>query len=120
MDTPCFVYDFPASQASLAKISFKDPRVAERFECYYKGIELANGFHELTDVEQQKLRFINDNELRQQLGMDTRTIDDNFISALAYGLPECSGVALGIDRLIMLALSANKIDDVITFPVSIA
>lgn len=120
VDTPCFVYDFPASQASLAKISLEDPRVAERFECYYKGIELANGFHELTDVEQQKLRFVKDNELRQQLGMDKRAIDDNFISALAYGLPECSGVALGVDRLIMLALSANKIDDVITFPVSIA
>lgn len=120
VDTPCFVYDFPASQASLAKISLEDPRVAERFECYYKGIELANGFHELTDVEQQKLRFVKDNELRQQLGMDKRAIDDNFISALAYGLPECSGVALGIDRLIMLTLSANKIDDVITFPISIA
>ena len=120
VDTPCFVYDFPASQASLAKISTDDPRVAERFECYYKGIELANGFHELTDVEQQKLRFIKDNEIRQQLGMDKRAIDENFISALESGLPECSGVALGIDRLIMLALSTNKIDDVITFPVSIA
>ena len=117
---PCFVYDFPASQASLAKISTKDPRVAERFECYFKGIELANGFHELTDAEQQKQRFINDNEIRQQLDMEKRAIDERFISALEYGLPACSGVALGIDRLIMLALSAEKIDDVITFPVSIA
>ena len=117
---PCFVYDFPASQASLAKISTKDPRVAERFECYFKGIELANGFHELTDAEQQKQRFINDNEIRQQLDMEKRAIDERFISALEYGLPACSGVALGIDRLIMLALSVEKIDDIITFPVSIA
>lgn len=120
IDAPCFVYDFPASQASLAKISTKDPRVAERFECYFKGIELANGFHELTDAEQQKQRFINDNEIRQQLDMEKRAIDERFISALEYGLPACSGVALGIDRLIMLALSVEKIDDIITFPVSIA
>ena len=116
-DIPCFVYNFPASQASLAKISREDPRVAERFECYFKGIELANGFNELTDVEQQKLRFEKDNEIRAQLDKSPQAIDQNFISALEHGLPACAGVALGIDRLVMLALSASKIDQVITFPI---
>lgn len=114
---PCFVYNFPASQASLAKISFKDPRVAERFECYFKGIELANGFHELTDVAQQKLRFEQDNQTRTTLGKIEQDIDQHFISALEHGLPACAGVALGIDRLVMLALTVNKIDQVITFPI---
>tara|TARA_R110000744_G_scaffold230803_3_gene348973 strand:- start:124 stop:1083 length:960 start_codon:yes stop_codon:yes gene_type:complete len=114
---PCFVYNFPANQASLAKISSKDERVAERFECYFKGIELANGFHELIDVEQQKLRFEQDNIIRAQLDKTKQHIDDNFIAALEYGLPPCAGVALGIDRLVMLALSANKIDQVITFSI---
>jgi len=114
---PCFVYNFPASQASLAKISLKDPRVAERFECYFKGIELANGFHELTDVAQQKLRFEQDNQTRTTLGKIEQDIDQHFISALEHGLPACAGVALGIDRLVMLALTVNKIDQVITFPI---
>lgn len=117
---PCFVYDFPASQASLAKINTEDERVAERFECYFKGIELANGFHELTDAEQQKLRFGQDNETRAQLGKAPNKIDQNFISALEHGLPKCAGVALGIDRLMMLALSVNKIDQVLTFPIDSA
>lgn len=119
-DIPCFVYNFPASQASLAKISTQDTRVAERFECYFKGIELANGFHELTDVQQQKLRFEQDNDIRSQLGKARHDIDDNFIAALEYGLPACAGVALGIDRLVMLALSVSKIDQVITFPIESA
>jgi len=117
-DIPCFVYNFPASQASLAKISVEDPRVAERFECYFKGIELANGFHELTDVEQQKLRFEQDNEIRAQLGKQAQDIDKHFISALANGLPDCAGVALGIDRLVMLATSAVNIEQVMTFPIT--
>ena len=117
-NAPCFVYNFPASQASLAKISSQDLRVAERFECYFKGIELANGFHELTDAKQQKLRFEQDNEIRAQLGKAKHMIDENFISALEHGLPSCAGVALGIDRLIMLALSASKIDQVITFSIA--
>ena len=85
--------------------------------CYFKGIELANGFHELIDVEQQKLRFEQDNIIRAQLDKTKQHIDDNFIAALEYGLPPCAGVALGIDRLVMLALSANKIDQVITFSI---
>ncbi len=117
-DVPCFVYNFPASQASLAKISYSDSSVAERFECYYKGIELANGFHELTDANQQQSRFQRDNEIRLQLGKPQQEIDQYFISALESGLPSCAGVALGIDRLVMLALSADSIDQVLTFPIT--
>lgn len=119
-ELPCFVYHFPASQASLAKISVNDPRVAERFECYFKGIELANGFHELTDAALQKSRFEQDNKTRKQFGKVQRAIDENFISALACGLPACAGVALGIDRLVMLALSVNNIEQVLTFPIESA
>lgn len=116
-ELPCFVYNFPASQASLAKISLEDDHVAERFECYFKGIELANGFHELTDCVQQKLRFKQDNETRVRLGKVEQHIDDKFLSALKHGLPACAGVALGIDRLVMLSLAVQTIDEVITFSI---
>ncbi|MGB1263818.1 MAG: elongation factor P--(R)-beta-lysine ligase [Cognaticolwellia sp.] len=115
--TPCFIFNFPASQASLAKISHTDPRVAERFECYFKGVELANGFNELTDANTQLERFQQDNCLRIKQGKEARTIDNNFIAALAHGLPDCAGVALGVDRLIMLALEASHIDQVLSFPI---
>jgi len=114
---PCFVYNFPIEQASLAKVCPSDGRVAQRFECYYKGLELANGFNELTDVDIQEARFVNDNKKRQQLGLPEREIDTNFIDALHLGLPQCSGVALGIDRLMMIALDKSSIEDVITFPI---
>ncbi|NQY62544.1 MAG: elongation factor P--(R)-beta-lysine ligase [Alteromonadaceae bacterium] len=114
---PCFVYNFPRSQASLAKINQDDPRVADRFECYYLGIELANGFHELTDASQQLQRFEQDNIKRVASKLPVRPIDHSFINALENGLPECSGVALGIDRLIMLALQIENIEQVLTFPI---
>jgi len=114
---PCFIYNFPKSQASLAKICSNDNRVAQRFECYYKGIELVNGFNELTNHKEQLARFQQDNVCRSEFGLKENTIDENFISALSFGLPQCSGVALGIDRLIMLALKAEHIDQVISFPV---
>lgn len=113
---PAFVYDFPASQAALAKINAKDPRVAERFEVYYKGIELANGFNELDDGEEQLARFVADNQKRRSLGLEMQPIDSHLIDALNAGLPACAGVALGIDRLIMLALGAEHIDQVTAFP----
>ena len=116
-ERPCFVYNFPANQASLAKISSQDERVAERFECYFKGIELANGFNELTDAKQQKHRFDQDNRTRAELGKKQGVIDKNFLSALEHGLPQCSGVALGVDRLLMLAFDADSIDQVISFPI---
>lgn len=114
---PCFVYNFPASQAALACISQEDPRVAERFEVYYKGIELANGFHELTDHAEQALRFQSDNHKRQLAGLASKPIDHRFIAALQHGLPACAGVALGLDRLAMLALDADHIDKVISFSI---
>ncbi|WP_047049239.1 elongation factor P--(R)-beta-lysine ligase [Vibrio mexicanus] len=114
-DVPAFVYDFPASQAALAKINLEDPRVADRFEVYFKGIELANGFHELTDSSEQLQRFQSDNRMRNQMGLEEQPIDHHLIEALTCGLPNCAGVALGIDRLIMLALGCKHIDGVITF-----
>ena len=103
-DKPTFVYHFPASQASLAQISTEDHRVAERFEVYYKGIELANGFHELTDAREQQQRFEQDNRKRAARGLPQQPIDTNLLEALKVGMPDCSGVALGVDRLVMLAL----------------
>lgn len=116
-DRPTFVYHFPASQASLAQISTEDHRVAERFEVYFKGIELANGFHELTDAREQQQRFDQDNRKRAARGLPQQPVDANLIEALKAGLPDCSGVALGVDRLIMLALGANQLADVIAFTV---
>ncbi|ELZ0585287.1 elongation factor P--(R)-beta-lysine ligase [Yersinia enterocolitica] len=119
-DKPAFVYHFPASQASLAVISTEDHRVAERFEVYFKGIELANGFHELTDGDEQLKRFEQDNRSREKRSLPQHPIDMNLIDALKHGLPDCSGVALGVDRLVMLALGAERLSDVIAFPVNIA
>ncbi|MCW8332801.1 elongation factor P--(R)-beta-lysine ligase [Vibrio paucivorans] len=113
---PVFVYDFPASQAALAKINERDNRVADRFEVYFRGIELANGFHELDNPVEQLSRFEQDNALRVKMGLKPQPIDHNFIDALKAGLPECAGVALGIDRLIMLALGYEHIDSVTAFP----
>ena len=114
-DRPCFVLDFPASQAALAKISPTNPLVAERFELYFQGIELANGFHELTDGAEQLTRFEQDNAKRKNIGLEMMPIDQNFIAAINSGLPTCAGVALGIDRLLMLALGCSKIEQVIAF-----
>lgn len=117
---PAFVYDFPASQAALAKINLQDPRVADRFEVYFKGIELANGFHELDNPKEQLKRFESDNAKRIEMGLNPQPIDHNLIAALESGLPECAGVALGIDRLIMLAIGCDHIDQVTAFPFPIA
>ncbi|HGS5464567.1 TPA: elongation factor P--(R)-beta-lysine ligase [Vibrio parahaemolyticus] len=119
-DVPAFVYDFPASQAALAKINPQDHRVADRFEVYFKGIELANGFHELDNPKEQLARFEQDNAKRIEMGLKPQPIDYHLISALEAGLPDCAGVALGIDRLIMLALGCDHIDQVTAFPFPIA
>ncbi|TOF78579.1 elongation factor P lysine(34) lysyltransferase [Vibrio parahaemolyticus] len=119
-DVPAFVYDFPASQAALAKINPQDHRVADRFEVYFKGIELANGFHELDNPKEQLARFKQDNAKRIEMGLKPQPIDYHLISALEAGLPDCAGVALGIDRLIMLALGCDHIDQVTAFPFPIA
>lgn len=116
-EKPAFVYHFPASQAGLAEISSEDHRVAERFEVYFKGVELANGFRELTGDSEQRQRFEQDNLKRAQSGLPHRPIDNNLLDALHHGMPDCSGVAMGVDRLMMLALGAESLSDVMAFPV---
>lgn len=112
-----FLYDYPVSQAALARLSPRDPAVAERFELYLNGIELANGFHELGDAAEQRRRFEHDNIRRRALGLPERPIDERLLAALEHGLPEVSGVALGVDRLVMLAAGATSLDDVLAFPI---
>lgn len=116
LEQPCFIYDFPASQAALAKLSPDDPRLAQRFEVFYQGMELANGFHELIDAEEQYQRFVADNQRRQERGLATVPIDQSFIQALQHGIPSCAGIALGVDRLLMLQLAETDIGNVISFP----
>lgn len=111
---PVVVTHFPASQASLATLS-DDAKHANRFEVYYLGIELANGFNELQDPKLQEARFCADNQKRQQLGLRTKVLDPHFMAALHAGLPACSGVAMGLDRLFMLALNKSHIKDVLSF-----
>lgn len=118
IDKPCFIYNFPASQAALAKLSATDERVAERFEVYFRGAELANGFNELSAAREQRQRFETDNEKRRVANLPVKPIDENFLSALDAGLPSCAGVALGIDRLLMLKTNAKHIQEVINFTVS--
>ncbi|MCQ1059381.1 elongation factor P--(R)-beta-lysine ligase [Photobacterium sp. ZSDE20] len=117
---PAFVYDFPASQAALAQINPQDSRVAERFEVYFRGVELANGFHELSDGDEQLSRFEADNCKREEMGLAPQPIDMRLIEALRAGFPDCAGVALGVDRLIMLSLGVDHIDQVSAFPITIA
>lgn len=117
INEPCFIYNFPVAQASLATISEEDNRVAQRFECYYHGIELVNGFNELTDADEQVARFETDNTKRNSQGLEHRPIDNNFIAALNHGLPQCSGVALGVDRLVMLAIGLKDISEVQSFSI---
>jgi lysyl-tRNA synthetase class 2 len=110
---PVFIYNFPTLQASLARIQ---GNVAERFELYINGMELANGFHELTEAKEQRQRFERDNQQRQQRGKQPVSIDENFLIALEQGgLPGCAGVALGLDRLMMLISGASQIDDIVSF-----
>lgn len=116
LEQPCFIYDFPASQSALAKIRCRDDgvSVAERFEIYYKGIELANGFHELSSSREQLERFEVELMARKLNKQHLTALDHRFIESLDY-LPACAGVALGIDRLIMLALDKKSIKEVLSF-----
>ncbi len=116
MPVACFVYNYPADQAALARIRPDDPPVAERFELYIQGVELANGFYELTDAAEQRDRFVQENQQRQKAGLDEMPLDEKFLAALQHGMPDCSGVALGLDRLLMIALQKQSIDEVIAFP----
>jgi len=115
-ERPVFVYDYPASQAALARLCPEEPRLAERFELYIAGIELCNGYHELLDAAEQRTRFEKANDQRRSDGREPLAPDERLLEALESGLPECSGVALGFDRLVMLALGADSIDEVLPFP----
>lgn len=111
-----FIYNYPASQASLAQLDPIDPLVAQRFELYYRGVELANGFHELADEQQQRARFNAENQVRAKNGDPMMALDERLLAALAEGLPDCAGVALGLDRLLMLLGKADALSEVISFP----
>ena len=115
-----FVYAYPVSQAALARVSPDDPRVAERFELYLHGIELCNGYHELTDAAELARRNGRQSALRQARGLPPLPQESRLIHAMQHGLPPCSGVAVGLDRLLMLALQASQLADVIAFPIEIA
>jgi lysyl-tRNA synthetase class 2 len=112
----CFIHDYPASQAALAKIIEADGvQVGQRFELYVDGLELANGYRELTDPVEQRKRFEADNAKRRERGQSERPIDEHLLSAMEHGLPECSGVALGADRLLMLAMNTRDIRETLVF-----
>ncbi|MGB0466118.1 MAG: elongation factor P--(R)-beta-lysine ligase [Pontibacterium sp.] len=115
-----FVVEYPASQAALAKVrpDAQGRLVAARFELFVQGMELANGYHELTDANEQKQRLLKDQQSRATLALPQRPLEMRLVSALEAGMPECAGVALGIDRLVMLALQAEHINDVISFPLT--
>ena len=115
LDNPAFLYDFPASQAALARVRAGDPPVAERFELFWKGIELANGFHELTDAAEQRRRFEQDRARRLEQGREAPPYDARLVAALQAGMPQCAGVALGLDRLLMLLLGLPELADVLAF-----
>lgn len=111
-----FVYDYPASQCALAKITDDSGEpVARRFEVFAKGVELGNGYWELTDAEEQRQRFEADNAKRRHMGLAPVPIDENLLAAMDQGLPDCAGVALGIDRLLMIMLEKDRLDGVISF-----
>jgi len=111
---------YPASQAALAQLDPADPRVALRFEIYADGIELANGFQELADANEQRARFMADNAARRTQGLPQMPIDEPLLAALEAGLPACSGVALGFDRAMMVAVGAKRIDEVVSFTIEYA
>ena len=105
-----FVYDYPASQASLARIRADNPLLAERFELFYNDMELANGFSELTDASQQHRRFQQDARIRAERGLPVYPLDGDFLQALERGLPDCAGVAIGLERLMMVMLEVDSIN----------
>ncbi len=113
---PLFLWKYPANQAALARLSAEDPSVAERFELYVGGVELCNGFDELTDASEQRLRFVQDASRRTAEGRTTYPIDERFLAGLSSGMPRAGGNALGFDRLLMLATGAHELADVIAFP----
>ncbi len=114
VETPVFVHDYPASQAALAQLHEDEAgrRVAQRFELYIRGVELANGYHELIDAQEQRARFEQANRERRAIGGPELPLDEALLAALESGMPACAGVALGFDRLLMVASGAEDIRDV--------
>ena len=110
---PTILHDYPASMAALSRKKPEDPRFAERFELYVCGVELANAFSELTDATEQRTRFTTDMAEKERLYGESYPLDEDFLAALEHGLPESAGIALGIDRLIMLATGAKTIEQVL-------
>lgn len=115
IEGPTFLYDYPASQAALARIRDETPPVAERFELYINGIELCNGYHELCDAKELRQRNVTQNEKRRALGLRELPVESRLLAAMEEGLPPCAGVALGFDRLLMLLLGKEAIADVRAF-----
>jgi len=116
---PVCIYNYPATQAALAALDQDEQgrTVARRFEFVAGGLELANGYYELTDSREQRRRFQADQAERQQAGLPTYDVDEYLLAALDHGMPNCAGVAVGVDRLLMLQTGKNDIRDVISFPV---
>lgn len=119
-DRITIVHDWPASQCALAKIRAGNPPVAERYELYLGAYELANGYHELTDASEQRARFLRDNQRRRQRGQAEIPIDEALLLALDAGMPNCAGVALGIERLLMVMADTDVIGEVLAFPFATA
>jgi len=115
LDHLCFIYDYPESQAALARVRPGNPAVAERFELFIDGVELANGFHELQDADEQQARFEDDLTRRQREGLEPIVMDERLLGALEAGLPACAGVALGLDRLLMVLGGEHHLRDVLSF-----
>lgn len=114
-ERPIFIYDYPPAQAALARIRPGQPALASRFEVYYRGIELGNGFHELQAAPEQYTRFCEDLHYREMHQLPKVPLDEHLLAALNNGLPDCAGIAMGIDRLIMLALGCEHIAEVLSF-----
>jgi len=116
-DAPVFVREYPASQAALARLTTDadGEAVAERFELYVDGVELANGFHELGDAVEQRSRFERDLAERRRRGQAGNPLDERLLAALAHGLPDCAGVALGFDRLVMVTLGLPDLASAASF-----
>ncbi|WP_370155828.1 EF-P lysine aminoacylase EpmA [Ferrovibrio sp.] len=123
LDAPCILYDYPIHMAALSRPRAPEqagqpPHLAERFELYACGVELANAFSELTDAAEQRRRFAADMALKREIYGYDYPVDEDFISALQHGLPDCAGIALGVDRLVMLLTGAARIEEVLWLPVA--
>ena len=117
---PVIVRNYPLSQAALARVAEDDPQCAARFELFVDGVELANGYHELGDAEVLQERFEESNRQRERLGKETLPLPDQFLQAMRFGLPPCCGVALGVDRLLMVRTGKTRIEEVLPFPIESA